>query len=262
MKEAKQLLEKQIKKLNTKIKEIQVILENSSPGKLIITNDNNHNRFYKSSNGSRKYLNKNDIKIISSLAQKEYLFRLQKILIKNITMIKKALSLIESVDIGQEVELVYNKLPQEIRNFVEKNDLDNNFAKRWQSIKYKRKAVSEQIPFYTEKNEHVRSKSEIIIANALNKREIPYHYECKLELGGITLHPDFTILNKRTREIYIWEHFGMMDNIEYSSTVLEKIECYALNNYYVGKNLIITYESSEASLNTKIIENLINKFLL
>ncbi len=54
----------------------------------------------------------------------------------------------------------------------------------------------------------------------------------------------------------------MMDNIEYSSTVLEKIECYALNNYYVGKNLIITYESSKASLNTKIIENLINKFLL
>ncbi len=262
MKEAKQLLEKQIKKLNAKIKEIQTILESSSPGQLTITNSNNHKRFYQSNNGSKKYLNKNDKKIISSLAQKKYLSRLQKILIKNTTILKKALSLIERVNIGQEVELVYNKLPQEIRKLVIKDELDNNFARRWQAIKYKRKTVSEQIPFYTEKNEHVRSKSEIIIANALNKREIPYHNECKLKLGDITLHPDFTILNKRTREIYIWEHFGMMDNAEYSSTVLVKLECYALNNYYMGKNLIITYESSEGSLNTKTIENLINKFLL
>ena len=31
-------------------------------------------------------------------------------------------------------------------------------------------------------------------------------------LSNRIIHPDFTVLNVRTREILYWEHLGMMDN--------------------------------------------------
>ncbi|MFQ6929598.1 MAG: hypothetical protein ACLRR3_00115 [Eubacterium sp.] len=37
-----------------------------------------------------------------------------------------------------------------------------------------------------------------------------------LRLKGYgTVKPDFTVLNKRTRHEYVWEHFGMMDDSIY-----------------------------------------------
>lgn len=262
MKEVQQLLEKQIKKTNIKIKEIQSYLENSSSGILVVSHSKEYTRLYNYYNGTRKYLNKNDKEIISSLANTKYLSALQGALLKQKEYLKKALAQIKRADGQPTEENIYNKLQPEIKEFVVKDILDTNFAKRWQSIKYRRVQISQEIPYYTDKKEHVRSKSELIIANTLNKRNIPYHYECELTLNDKTLLPDFTILNKRTREIYIWEHFGMMDDAEYRNRAHNKLEIYAVNNYFLGKNLIATYEDSEAPLNTEIIENLITKFLL
>jgi hypothetical protein len=45
----------------------------------------------------------------------------------------------------------------------------------------------------TSRAETVRSKSEVIIANLLHAKDIDYHYEHPLELGGVVKYPDFTI---------------------------------------------------------------------
>ena len=42
----------------------------------------------------------------------------------------------------------------------------------------------------------------------------------------IKITPDFVLLNKRTRQEFYFEHFGMMDNPEYSSKAIHKIEMY------------------------------------
>ena len=42
-------------------------------------------------------------------------------------------------------------------------------------------------------------------------------------LSNRIIHPDFTVLNVRTREILYWEHLGMMDNKEYIESALAKI---------------------------------------
>ncbi|SFH72967.1 hypothetical protein SAMN04487830_106120 [Pseudobutyrivibrio sp. OR37] len=63
----------------------------------------------------------------------------------------------------------------------------------------------------------VRSKSEKIIADALEKYNVPYQYEPMLELGYNTIYPDFVVLNLRTRKTVYWEHLGLVSDIEYST---------------------------------------------
>ena len=66
---------------------------------------------------------------------------------------------------------------------------------------------------------------------------IPYKYEAPIQLKGYgTVYPDFTLLNVRTREIYYWEHLGMMDNQEYIQKTFVKINTFVINGIFPGKN--------------------------
>ena len=119
-----------------------------------------------------------------------------------------------------------------------------------------------QSEYYTDKGERVRSKSEILIANALNRNHIPYRYECPLYLAGYgTIHPDFTVLNVRLRKEMYWEHLGMMDEPEYIEDALNRISLYEKNHYFPGDRLILTHETLRHPLNSKNIENMIFQYL-
>jgi exodeoxyribonuclease V alpha subunit len=61
----------------------------------------------------------------------------------------------------------------------------------------------------------LRSKSEVIIANLLHEREIPFSYEQPLFAPDGTLRlPDFTVAS-RGRTFY-WEHLGLLDQGRYA----------------------------------------------
>jgi len=62
----------------------------------------------------------------------------------------------------------------------------------------------------------VRSKSEVIIANMLSEREIPFKYEIPLYAPDGTFYlPDFTIT--WNGEEYYWEHLGLLHNEDYKN---------------------------------------------
>ncbi len=64
--------------------------------------------------------------------------------------------------------------------------------------------------YRTEKGELVRSKSEMNIANALFRTEIPYKYECPLTLNdGRVIYPDFTVLDVYNRRLVCWEQMRL-----------------------------------------------------
>lgn len=92
---------------------------------------------------------------------------------------------------------------------------------------------------------------------------IPYIYELPLHLDGLGyIKPDFTALNPDTREECVWEHFGMMENPEYASKAMNKLNVYARNGYTVGDNLIITMEGQTQPLNTRNLDKVIRKNLM
>ena len=76
------------------------------------------------------------------------------------------------------------------------------------------------------------------------------------------VHPDFTVLNRKTRKEYYWEHFGMMDDAGYVEKAVQKIETYERNLFFTGEQLLLTYETRLHPLNTGIMDNLIRKYLL
>ena len=99
------------------------------------------------------------------------------------------------------------------------------------------------------------------LTDTLTKNNINYVYELPLRLKGYgTVKPDFTVLNKRTRHEYVWEHFGMMDDSIYVKNAIKKIEQYGKSGYVQGRNFIATFESKEAPLNTVTINRVIQDF--
>lgn len=141
---------------------------------------------------------------------------------------------------------------------------DAAYANRWQKVEYQGKFFNEDDALLiTAKGERVRSKSEVIIANMLNQLKVPYRYEYPLQLSsGRVIYPDFTCLNVRTRDEFIWEHFGRMNDADYQTKTFKKLDGYALDGYVHGVNLIYTMENDLRPVNPQTIEILVKQFLL
>ena len=124
-------------------------------------------------------------------------------------------------------------------------------------------AEDDETEFYTDNGERVRSKSEVLIANAMKKHGIPYKYECPIVLKGIgKIHPDFTALNIRRRKIYYWEHLGKMDDPDYARKNTFRLNMYEKNGLFHGDSLITTRETSTLPLDTKLLDRMIDHYLL
>ena len=94
-------------------------------------------------------------------------------------------------------------------------------------------------------------------------RGVPYRYEYPLKIRGWgVFYPDFYALNVRTREEFILEHFGMMDNPEYLRKFMKKTRIYEKNGIYFGNNLLCTFETSADPLDPLAVDELIRRFLL
>jgi hypothetical protein len=101
---------------------------------------------------------------------------------------------------------------------------------------------TENLVFLTRSGIHVRSKSERAIADALYQNGIPFRYEAAHTIGGQKIHPDFTIDRPYDGKLFLWEHFGLLDDHEYRKTMIRKITLYAQYGFNPFNNLIYTYE--------------------
>ena len=107
----------------------------------------------------------------------------------------------------------------------------------------------------------VRSKSEAIISEFLNKNGIKFAYEEPLYLrdaDGRTAvrYPDFTLYLADGRIIY-WEHLGMLKDEGYREAVWKKFVLYYSNDIVPGSNLIITCDSSTGGIDIAAILQII-----
>lgn len=97
----------------------------------------------------------------------------------------------------------------------------------------------------------VRSKSEVIIANILFDRNIPFKYEVPLFAPDGTFYiPDFTITWHG--EQWYWEHLGLLDREDYRNHWQTKKEWY--EKHFPGR-LITTTKSTTLSKDAKDIVN-------
>ena len=96
----------------------------------------------------------------------------------------------------------------------------------------------------------MRSKSELLIAEAFLSAKVGFEYEKPLVLGGETRYPDFTIEDDVSGRTIYWEHLGMLDRDTYRASWQKKLAWYRANGVYpideapLGATLLVTTEDS------------------
>ena len=112
------------------------------------------------------------------------------------------------------------------------------------------------------KGQRVRSKSEAIIADLLDYKNILYKYEEPLNICGQKFSPDFTIFRSFDNRIIYWEHFGMINDTEYKKNMEMKLLAYRNSEIIPWDNLILTFDSIEGNIDVSMISAIIDKMLL
>lgn len=246
--------------------ELEASLSKAPPGKIHVAKSAKRTQFYLREDGldkTGKYIPKADTSTIKAHLQKAYDEKELKLLNIEISSLENLLK--HSDGIIKKQQILYSNNPTEVKNYISPIDVsDEDYGVVWLNTPYVGKEINPQLPYFeTRRKERVRSKSEIIIANALAAHGIPYKYECPLKLSdGNVIYPDFTVLNvKERREIY-WEHRGMMDDKQYSTASVMRFKAMNKDGIILGMNLIITEETTTSPLGTKEVEMIINKYFL
>ena len=172
-----------------------------------------------------------------------------------------------------KIIILYNQEPYHLMNYStdENSDIARRFTDlfrdvfkgegpdlRPQIVEANGKFYEEKLVHKTVRGELVRSKSEVIIANALHYNGLDYEYEPELILEGKVKRPDFKVEDYDTGVVWYWEHCGMMTDPQYKKRWEEKKKFYEKNGIIEGKNLIVTYDE-EGSLDSNKIQEIIEE---
>jgi len=118
----------------------------------------------------------------------------------------------------------------------------------------------------TSKGQAMRSKSELLIAEALIGAGVAFEYEKPLTLGGNTRYPDFTIEDEISGRTVYWEHLGMLSRKDYRERWEAKLRWYLEHGVHPvdapaegAPTLVTTKDSAETGLDMGTVRKLIAK---
>ena len=261
----KDYVEQQLKELRLLLKESdkRVAIGKRLPNiRVKVSKSNGCNQYYYINPDTKKlvYVKKEDLMKVARIIQRDYNIDVNKAIRKQIDKLEK---FIANYDFDA-IDKVYEKMPsarQQLTNPIILND--EQYVLKWMA---EHPAMQNTFPeegkYKTNRGELVRSKSEKIIADTLDRYGIPYQYEPFLELGNSSVYPDFAVLNLKKRKTLYWEHLGIVSENDYATKNFKKLQMYEKNGYYLGTNLIITMESDMVMLDIKNVEEKINELLL
>lgn len=251
------------KELSKEIKETEKILERTkrklnpdyTGASLTITSNRGYTQYYvKLKNGSKQFVPKSMLPYVREIAQQSYnedIVRLAEAQLKYLEAIQNRID--KLIDLHQ----VYDKFKDNRKELVKPyQPAYEEYGKKW-LIKNSVNLTfrEESLVYRTNNNEFVRSKSEMFIANTLKQMGLFYIYEKPLQLhSGLTIFPDFTILDPVSLDVVYLEHFGMMSNPEYAKDAITKINRYITEGFELGNSFLTTFEGADSPLNTRAVE--------
>lgn len=252
--------------------------------------------FCRTEEGKQKYVKMSDDEQIKRLSYNYYAKKLKAAAVKEKKQIDNCLDILSKNPEKSDVDKVTQRIPEAIKDNLSYSELTNEgYARSWQEGNkvVKKRRIHDKDDYHrfkTLRGDYVGSKSEVIIADRLYVKGIPYHYEIAFtpeaeidvsrpvydQFGFIagyevigfspfdqdTLHPDFYVLNKRTRKAYFWEHLGKMDDPSYCLKNFNRFMRILDAGYIIGEDLIVTHEDSKHPLMTESIDSIIEKYLI
>ncbi|MGN0151423.1 MAG: ATPase [Wujia sp.] len=227
-------------------------------GELFCSKNGNRYKWYVRDQNGTSYLPKVKKEYAEELAIKKYYKMRIKELESNLFVCNSYLRKMSSIEGKADYLLCHPEFGRLLEKYFVPINTD---LKKWQSDHYERcKKHEESLVIKGTQGKMLRSKSEAIIDMMLYQKKIPFRYEEKLVLDGITIYPDFVIRHPVTGEYFYWEHFGMMDDEEYRNHACEKIKLYCKNGIIPSVNLITTYETKRDPLSAEKVEFRIQEY--
>jgi hypothetical protein len=226
---------------------------NGKPGYIRIT--------YEGGKRVRKVIT-SDSALVRALLRRELLTNEQDLLARSLKALARALEEMPGDDRGQILRRMMDKHPQlefeEVRALMDGGAEDGDWARQ----------PYEQLGSYpegktqiTSRGLRVRSKSELMIAEALYDAGIRFRYEQILHIGDAGYAPDFTIKRHDGKLMY-WEHCGRMADRRYFDRHFNKLRSYFSAGIVPWDDLIITYDSLEGSVDMRDVRSVIERRLL
>ncbi|MBO4886891.1 MAG: hypothetical protein J5589_01080 [Firmicutes bacterium] len=240
-------------------------LKKAPPGTLITFNDHGHVKYYQEikirGKRKRKYLSKKEKELIQKLATKKYY---QKYLL-DIQDELKAINGFEQAFFMNHMQGKYMEQSR-VDSVLEKTGIREALGREdlveWMNAPYEKLAdFPDGLVHMMDEGITVRSKSEELIIHVLNNHQIPFRYDCAIEVAGVKLHPDFILRHPVSGRVIIWEHLGMMDEPSYRETARWKIELYLRAGYTPGIDLILTSETRRHQMDTYTAEQIVRMIL-
>lgn len=258
--------------LNTALRDYETLLDkcrkefDSLPEGILSSRKKDGKTFYvheyKSDEGTgrcRRHIGADD-DLLRRLARKRYLEQLMLQLSKETDRLRKFVAGRSDVDPAQIIDSmkgVYSTLPEEY--FFDTHIRD---ARKWAQAPYRMSNYkTDEKKQTTSRGLHVRSKSELLIAEKLYEFDIPFRYEEVIMIAGRRYAPDFKILRRSGKLVY-WEHFGLMENQDYRYKNKMKLSVYERAGIMPWRNLIVTYDEYDGGINLAVIESEIRNKLL
>ena len=221
-----------------------------------------YQRFAKKGNRKKehRYGISDNHELIFALVRKRYVEKAIAVVEKDIKLLDYAIKGFESIDENAVMKNFFNKYPQ-LYDGIFYNKVN---AREWEECYEPPKDFySVDLKSVSLKGVDMRSDGEIYITSRLDHFKIPHRYEANLihpNLSGY--HPDFTILRPRDNKLIYWEHFGKVNDDDYIRYNIEKVTLYIEYGITPWDNLIMTFNNKEGGFNAKLIDAMIEAWLL
>ena len=263
------LYKEELIRIKTRIEEtaedLQKEMEELPDGELSILRRGDRRFFYQlfPKIGNRKKVRRkgitNDTQTIMGLVRKRYITKAVQVIDKDIKVLEMAIKHYQPFDEESLMSDYVTKNPGLEVGIYHGTQSDAVWADN-----YKR-----QEDFYSEHLIHtaadgtpMRSRAELYIASRLDHYGIPYRYEAPVGHPDVDRIPDFTIRRPRDGKIIYWEHLGLTGDEGYMQGNELKFIEYENAEIVPWDNLIITYDMKDGRFDAKIIDAMIQGWLL
>ncbi|MBQ9421463.1 MAG: hypothetical protein IJU30_06890 [Lachnospiraceae bacterium] len=249
--------------LENKIESLESNLTNAPEGRLACAKSNGNLRWYVSDSTCKPakytYLNKSNYPLIRSLILRDMNQARLKDLNDELTIVNAYIDTLDSPS-GAYRRLVETR-PHYLHFLGESNPPLNERIQAWLAEEYPYNPERKNYTVVADNGLMVLSKSEALIIRLFIEHNIPFRYECPVEVFETIYYPDFTIMHPRTGQILLWEHFGLMERDYYAAKNAKKVADYRKLGYFPFRNFLMTFEYSDMPFDITTADDLIIRYL-
>lgn len=206
----------------------------------------------------RRYGIKKQPELLEALSRKEYIKEALTILERDIKAFENLLGKYKPADEDSVMGDFLEKYP-ELADGVYHGRREASDWADWQSAA--QDYHPESLKSTASDGSRRRSVGELLIGAKLKHYKIPYRYEVPAH-PDLPYIPDFTVKRPRDGKLIYWEHFGMVNDKEYMEGNRRKLLDYESVGIVPWENLIITYNQADGGINEKLIDAMIEGWLL